>query len=105
LKATQTLVYRRLKNLRVRTTGLAHRAVTAKDLVMALIRQIGADGATGFSVEFEGEAIAALVRGLDAVAATLEEADAIRAFERAHHLAQPWLRQQIAPDPPQPGPE
>ena len=33
----------------------------------------------------------ALVRGLDPVAATLEEADAIRAFERAHHLANPWL--------------
>ncbi len=45
----------------------------------------------------------ALVRGLDAVAATLEEADAIRAFERAHHLAQPWLKQQIAADPARPG--
>jgi 3-isopropylmalate/(R)-2-methylmalate dehydratase small subunit len=33
----------------------------------------------------------ALVLGLDPVAATLEEADAIRAFERAHHLANPWL--------------
>jgi 3-isopropylmalate/(R)-2-methylmalate dehydratase small subunit len=32
-----------------------------------------------------------LVRGLDAVAATLEEAEAIRSFERAHHQANPWL--------------
>ena len=34
---------------------------------------------------------AALVRGLDPVALTLEEADAIRAFERAYHAAHPWL--------------
>ncbi|MGA2081160.1 MAG: hypothetical protein ABSH53_11185 [Holophaga sp.] len=33
----------------------------------------------------------ALVRGLDAVAATLEEAEAIRSFERAYHQANPWL--------------
>jgi len=58
--ATQTLPYRPLKTLRVRTQGLPGPGATAKDLVIALIRRIGAGGATGFAVEFEGEAISAL---------------------------------------------
>ena len=33
----------------------------------------------------------ALVRGMDAIAATLEGADGIRAFERAHFAVNPWL--------------
>lgn len=33
----------------------------------------------------------ALVRGLDAIGTTLDQADAIRAFEARHHAAQPWL--------------
>jgi 3-isopropylmalate/(R)-2-methylmalate dehydratase small subunit len=33
----------------------------------------------------------ALLRGLDPVAGTLERADEIRAFERSHHAANPWL--------------
>ena len=57
---TQTLPYRRLKTLRVRTLGLPGPDITAKDLVIALIGQIGADGATGYAVEFEGEAISDL---------------------------------------------
>lgn len=58
--ATQTLVYRRLKNMRVRVSGALPLGVTAKDVVMALIARIGADGATGFAIEFAGFAIEAL---------------------------------------------
>ncbi|WP_336489018.1 3-isopropylmalate dehydratase large subunit [Methylobacterium nigriterrae] len=58
--ATQTLVYRRMRTLRVVLDGLLPPGVAAKDVVMALIRRIGADGATGFSVEFAGDGIAAL---------------------------------------------
>jgi 3-isopropylmalate/(R)-2-methylmalate dehydratase large subunit len=58
--ATSTVVYRRLKPMRVEATGRLPLGVTAKDLVMALISRIGADGATGFAIEFTGETIAAL---------------------------------------------
>lgn len=58
--ATQTLVYRRLKTMRVTVDGALPAGVTAKDLVMALIRAIGADGAAGFAVEFAGPVVEAL---------------------------------------------
>lgn len=58
--ATQTVIYRRLDTMRVRLDGVLAAGVTAKDAIMALIRKIGADGATGYAIEFVGEAIAAL---------------------------------------------
>ena len=58
--ATQTLVYRRMKTLRVTVSGILAPGVTAKDVVMALIRRIGADGATGYALEFAGPAVEAL---------------------------------------------
>jgi 3-isopropylmalate/(R)-2-methylmalate dehydratase small subunit len=49
--------------------------------------------ATGRSIRFEIDALTknALLQGLDAVAATLREADTIRDFEGAYFLAHPWL--------------
>ncbi|MGY4494257.1 3-isopropylmalate dehydratase large subunit [Pseudomonas sp. TE3610] len=58
--ATQTLVYKRLKTLRVTVKGQLGPGVTAKDIIMALIEQIGASGATGFAIEFDGPVITAL---------------------------------------------
>ncbi len=58
--ATQTLVYNRLKTMRVTVDGVLAAGVRAKDVVMALIRRIGASGATGYAIEFAGAAIAAL---------------------------------------------
>ncbi len=55
--ATQTLVYHRLKSMRVNVPGSLGPGVRAKDIVIALIHQIGAGGATGFAVEFAGAAI------------------------------------------------
>jgi 3-isopropylmalate/(R)-2-methylmalate dehydratase large subunit len=49
-----------LKNFLIHVTGILPHGVTAKDLIMAVIGQIGAAGANGFAVEFAGEAIAAL---------------------------------------------
>jgi 3-isopropylmalate/(R)-2-methylmalate dehydratase large subunit len=60
LLATQTLPYVRLKRMRARFDGRLPTGITAKDLVMALIRQIGAAGAAGHALEFAGEAIEAL---------------------------------------------
>lgn len=58
--ATQTLVYRRLKTMRITLHGVRGLGVTAKDLVMEVIRRIGADGAVGHAVEFDGPALSAL---------------------------------------------
>ena len=58
--ATQTLVYRRLQNFLINVHGVLPVGVTAKDLIMFVIGQIGAAGANGYAVEFAGEAIAAL---------------------------------------------
>ncbi|GJD59136.1 3-isopropylmalate dehydratase large subunit [Methylobacterium dankookense] len=58
--ATSTLRYRRMRTMRVTLDGTLAPGVTAKDVVMALIRRIGASGATGYAVEFAGPGIAAL---------------------------------------------
>ena len=58
--ATQTLIYTRLRTMRVTVDGLLGAGVRSKDVVMALIRQIGASGATGYALEFAGSAIEAL---------------------------------------------
>ena len=60
LLATQTLVYTVMRSMRVDVRGRLRHGVTAKDLVLALIRRIGADGATGHVIEYTGEAIRAL---------------------------------------------
>lgn len=58
--ATQTVIYRRLRPMRVMVRGALPLGVTAKDVIMALIREIGAAGATGYAIEFAGEAIEGL---------------------------------------------
>ncbi len=60
LLATQTLIYRPQKNMRVTVHGQMPSGVTAKDLVLGLIAQIGADGASGHVIEYAGEAIRAM---------------------------------------------
>jgi 3-isopropylmalate/(R)-2-methylmalate dehydratase large subunit len=58
--ATQTLWQRRPRALRVRFTGIPVASVTAKDLVLAMIARIGADGGSGGAIEYAGSAVAAL---------------------------------------------
>ncbi len=58
--ATQCLLQRRPKTLRVTFTGVAPLGVTAKDLVLAMIARIGVGGATGHVIEYAGPAIRAL---------------------------------------------
>jgi 3-isopropylmalate/(R)-2-methylmalate dehydratase large subunit len=58
--ATQCLVQKKPKSMLVRFTGATGAGVTAKDLILALIAQIGIDGATGHVIEYAGEAIRAL---------------------------------------------
>ncbi len=58
--ATSTLRYRRMRSMRVNLNGVLPRGVTAKDVVMTLIRAISASGAMGYAVEFAGDGVAAL---------------------------------------------
>ena len=58
--ATQTLLMKKAKNMRVRVSGALPAGVTAKDIVLAIIGRIGTAGGTGSAIEFGGEAIRAL---------------------------------------------
>lgn len=58
--ATQTLSLRRPKTLRVWIEGAIEGPVAAKDIILALIGQIGANGGAGYMVEFAGPAVDAL---------------------------------------------
>jgi 3-isopropylmalate/(R)-2-methylmalate dehydratase large subunit len=58
--ATQTVLFPRPKTWAARFTGQASLGVTAKDLILALIGQIGTGGATGHVIEYMGPAIQAL---------------------------------------------
>jgi 3-isopropylmalate/(R)-2-methylmalate dehydratase large subunit len=58
--ATQTLIYRVARNMRIRVDGRLPAGTTSKDLVLYIISRIGAQGARGFAVEYCGGAIAAL---------------------------------------------
>jgi 3-isopropylmalate/(R)-2-methylmalate dehydratase large subunit len=58
--ATQTLVQVKSKNMRVVVDGKLPPNVTAKDIILAIIGEIGTAGGTGYSIEYAGEAIRAL---------------------------------------------
>ena len=55
--ATQCLIQRKMKNLRVKVNGRLQVGVTAKDLALAIIGRIGTAGGTGCAIEFAGEAV------------------------------------------------
>ncbi|HHC74336.1 MAG TPA: 3-isopropylmalate dehydratase large subunit [Thiothrix sp.] len=55
--ATQCLIQKKMKNMRVTVQGNVGKGVTAKDIVLAIIGEIGTAGGTGYAIEFAGEAI------------------------------------------------
>jgi len=55
--ATQALIQRRPKTMRVMFEGRLPFGVTAKDMILALIGHVGAAGGTGYAVEYAGSAI------------------------------------------------
>ena len=58
--ATQCLLQKKSKTMLVRVDGELGRGVTAKDVVLAVIGQIGTAGGTGYAIEFGGSAIRSL---------------------------------------------
>jgi 3-isopropylmalate/(R)-2-methylmalate dehydratase large subunit len=58
--ATQTLIQSKSKNMRAIVDGKLPPHVTAKDIILAIIGEIGTAGGTGYALEYAGEAIRAL---------------------------------------------
>jgi 3-isopropylmalate/(R)-2-methylmalate dehydratase large subunit len=58
--ATQTLIQKPAKNMRITVDGTLAAGVTAKDVILAIIGKIGTAGGTGHVIEFAGSAIRGL---------------------------------------------
>jgi 3-isopropylmalate/(R)-2-methylmalate dehydratase large subunit len=58
--ATQTLLQRPAKNMRISVDGVLPLGVTAKDMILAIIGKIGTAGGTGHVIEYAGSAVRAL---------------------------------------------
>jgi 3-isopropylmalate/(R)-2-methylmalate dehydratase large subunit len=58
--ATQCLMQNKSMNMLVSVDGVVAAGVTAKDIVLAIIGEIGTAGGTGYAIEFAGDAIRAL---------------------------------------------
>jgi 3-isopropylmalate/(R)-2-methylmalate dehydratase large subunit len=58
--ATQTLIQRKAKNMKVTVDGKLPQGVTAKDVILSIIGEIGTAGGTGHVIEYSGDVIRAL---------------------------------------------
>ncbi len=58
--ATQCLIQKKSKSMLISVDGVAGPGVTAKDIILAIIAEIGTAGGTGYAIEFGGDAIGAL---------------------------------------------
>lgn len=58
--ATQCMLQRRPKTFAVNLEGALPRGVSAKDIILSIIGEIGVDGGTGHAIEFRGSAISSL---------------------------------------------
>jgi 3-isopropylmalate/(R)-2-methylmalate dehydratase large subunit len=58
--ATQTLLTKKAKNMRIQVDGTLAKGLTGKDMVLAIIGKIGTAGGTGYTIEFAGSAVRAL---------------------------------------------
>ena len=55
--ATQTLIQKPAKNMRINVSGSLSPSVTSKDVILKIIGKIGTAGGTGYVIEYSGEAI------------------------------------------------
>lgn len=58
--ATQTLLQKKSRTMEVRITGKLAPGLTSKDVILAVIGQIGTAGGTGYVIEYTGEAVRAM---------------------------------------------
>jgi 3-isopropylmalate/(R)-2-methylmalate dehydratase large subunit len=91
--ATQTLVQTKSKNMRISVDGKLAPGATAKDIILAIIGEIGTAGGTGYSVEYAGEAIRALsIEGRMTVCNMSVEAGAKAGFIAPDEKAYAYLK-------------
>ena len=82
--ATQTLIQSKSKNMRAVVDGKLPEGVTAKDIILAIIGEIGTAGGTGYALEYAGEAIRSLsMEGRMTVCNMSVEGGAKAGFHRA----------------------
>ncbi len=55
--ATQCLLQKKMKNMRINVEGTLGEGITGKDVILAIIGEIGTAGGTGYAMEFAGSAI------------------------------------------------
>ncbi len=55
--ATQTLIQKPAKSMRITVNGKLNPGITAKDMILAIIGKIGTAGGTGYVLEYAGEAV------------------------------------------------
>jgi 3-isopropylmalate/(R)-2-methylmalate dehydratase large subunit len=58
--ATQTLIQKKPKNMLINVSGKLSIGVTAKDIALGIIKELGTSGGTGYVLEYAGEAISSL---------------------------------------------
>src|ERR1019366_4232449 len=58
--ATQCVLQRQSKNMRLTVSGNLPKGTSSKDLVLDIIRRLGTDGGTGYVIEYAGEAVRSL---------------------------------------------
>jgi 3-isopropylmalate/(R)-2-methylmalate dehydratase large subunit len=91
--ATQTLIQSKSKNMRAVVDGKLPEGVTAKDIILAIIGEIGTAGGTGFALEYAGEAIRALsVEGRMTVCNMSVEGGAKAGFIAPDEKVYAWLK-------------
>ncbi len=95
--ATQTVWLKKPKTLRISIDGTLPAAVTAKDVILSIIREIGVGGATGYAVEYAGSAIRVHVDGRPA-----DDLQHVDRGRRAHRHDRPGRHDlSVSPRPPQ----
>lgn len=104
--ATQTLIQRPAKTMRVEVSGRLSSRIAAKDLILAIIGRIGTAGATGHVIEYAGSAIEALdVAGRMTVCNMSIEAGARAGMIAPDEKVYAWLRgRRFVPESPAPSP-
>src|ERR1700739_1435631 len=91
--ATQTLITTKSKNMRAVVDGKLPTGVTAKDIILAIIGEIGTAGGTGYALEYAGEAIRSLsMEGRMTVCNMSVEAGAKAGFIAAAEKSDAYLK-------------
>ena len=91
--ATQCLLQRRAKSMRVTVDGTLRPGVSGKDMALAVIAAIGFGGGTGYVIEYAGEAVRALdMEGRMTLCNMSIEAGARAGMIAPDHVTIDWLR-------------